>query len=258
MPVPNYFENRLAAKRYSAARPNIHPTALGKFAAFAGIELPVGNALDVGCGTGQSTVALAAVAQRVVGIDPSDEMLAGCGSHPSIEYRRVAAESIPTGDDEFDLITVAQAFHWLDQDAFLAEARRVLRSAGWLVIYTSWFTAEMKGNVAFADWFRGQYLSCYPTPPRNRAPITDKHALEHGLSLRGEEGFSDEVSMTIRRFTDYQLSTTNVIAAVKEQRELFEETDRWIASSIEPYFEGQEEQTFLFSGKIWYLEKNAA
>ena len=253
----HYFENRLAAERYAAARPYIHPTALSKFVAFTGIDLPVAHAIDIGCGTGQSTVALADIAHRVVGIEPSDYMLAGCESHPRIEYKRSVAERIPTDDEEFDLVTVAHAFHWLDQDAFLAEARRVLRQSGWLVIYNGWFTAEMKESVAFANWFKGQYLSRYPTPSRNHEPITDRHARQHGFTLRGEEGFSDEVHMTIRRFTDYELSTTNVIAAVKEQRGLFEEAERWIATSIEPFFEGQEERTFLFSGKIWYLEKNA-
>ena len=61
------------------------------------------------------------IARRVVGIEPSDYMLAGCESHPRIEYKRSVAERIPTDAEEFDLVTVAHAFHWLDQDAFLAE-----------------------------------------------------------------------------------------------------------------------------------------
>jgi predicted TPR repeat methyltransferase len=66
----NYFENRLAAERYVAARPYIHPIALSKFVGFAGIEFPINEALDVGCGTGQSSIALAEIARHVVGIDP--------------------------------------------------------------------------------------------------------------------------------------------------------------------------------------------
>jgi len=258
MTVTNYFENRLAAARYAAARPDIHPRALSKFVSFAGIELPVDEALDVGCGTGQSSIALAEIARHVVGLDPSEHMLAECVPHPNVDYKRSSAESLPAGAGEVDLITVAQAFHWLDQDAFLAEAHRVLRSSGWLLIYNSWFTAQMKENAEFANWFVGQYLARYPTPARNIAPITDERMRERGFSVRGEHEFSNEVRMTVRQFTDYELSTTNVIAATRNETELFEEAEQWIAASIEPLFEGQEERTFLFSGRIWYLRREAA
>ena len=255
MTETKYFENRQSAVRYATARPDIHGTALSKFVALSRIEIPVSKALDVGCGTGQSALALADLAVDVVAMDPSESMLAQCKSRPNIEYKLAAAEDIPANEETFDLITVAQAFHWLNQDAFLAEAQRVLRDGGWLVIYGAWFTAEMKENSDFAKWFKERYLSRFPTPPRNKTPINDAWAREYGFSVRGEEGFSVEAPMTVDRFTDYELSTTNVIAAVEEQRGMFKEAEKWIADSIEPFFDGEKERTFLFSGKSSYLQK---
>lgn len=245
------------ARRYAMARPEIHPTAVEKFRRFAQIDTPLSMALDVGCGTGQSTVALTDVARRVIGIDPSVEMLKQAASHPNVEYQQSAAEHTPFRDSQFDLITAAQAFHWFDHDAFLGEAHRLLRVPGWLVVYTSWFTGEMKGKPAFSDWFKGEYLSRYPTPPRDRTPITKEFVRKHGLVLRGEDEFSNEVGMTIHRFTDYQLSTTNIIAAVKQGTDSFDDAARWIHGSLKPFFSKRRERVFLFSGKMWYLKKVA-
>jgi ubiquinone/menaquinone biosynthesis C-methylase UbiE len=184
-------------------------------------------------------------------------MLREAGHHPRVVFLQATAEEIPLADEQFDLITAAQAFHWFDQEAFLAESHRLLRGSGWLVVYTSWFTAEMKEQPGFADWFRGDYISKYPTPPRDRAELTEERARRHGFAFRGEEVFPNEIRMSSRRFTDYQLSTTNVLASVERGTTNFEEAARWIQSSIASFFGDHQERTFLFSGKIWYLQKPA-
>ncbi len=226
MSSSNYFKHGIDAKRYTRARPYIHSTAIEKFRSFAGIESPFPRALDVGGGTGQSTVALAEIATSIIGVDPSADMLAHALPHANVEYQQSTAEAIALEDGQLDLITAAQAFHWFDHDAFLAESNRLLRMSGWLVIYTSWFTSEMGEDPTFADWFKNEYLSRYPTPPRNRNPITADLAEAHGFAFRGEDEFSDKLSMTIDRFTDYMLSTTNIIAAVERGDELFDAADR--------------------------------
>jgi ubiquinone/menaquinone biosynthesis C-methylase UbiE len=44
------------------------------------------------------------------------------------------AEAIPLPDDAVDAVTVAQAFHWFDEEAALREVDRVLRPGGQLAI----------------------------------------------------------------------------------------------------------------------------
>ena len=112
-------------------------------------------------------------------------MLAHAIPHPNVKYQQSTAEHIPLADQQVDLITAAQTFHWFDQNAFLAESTRLLRSAGWLVIYMSRFTGEMKENSTFSSWFECEYLDRYPTPPRNRTPIT--RTLHKNLGLLFEE-----------------------------------------------------------------------
>jgi ubiquinone/menaquinone biosynthesis C-methylase UbiE len=82
---------------------------------------------DVGCGTGIFTRLLAARDVDAVGIDPNEDMLAQARAAGGASYR--LAEAAATGLERHSvaLITVAQAFHWLDRDAALGEFERILR-----------------------------------------------------------------------------------------------------------------------------------
>ena len=59
---PNQFLHQTSAERYHRARPYFHPVVVEKIREHLQIEGPVASALDVGCGTGQSSVALRAIA----------------------------------------------------------------------------------------------------------------------------------------------------------------------------------------------------
>jgi ubiquinone/menaquinone biosynthesis C-methylase UbiE len=255
--VVNYFSRGMDAERYARSRPYIHSTAISKFRTFADIDKPFPRALDVGCGTGQSTVALSEIATSVIGIDSSSDMLSNAIPHQKIEYRQSTAEAIPFEDEKFDLITAGQAFHWFDHDAFLSESHRLLRVPGWLVIYTSWFTGNIKEDSKFFDWFKGEYLKRYPSPPRTRNHITRELAEKHSFTFHGEEEFTNEIKMSSNRFKDYQLSTSNVIAVVEKGNVGFDDVKDWLHNSLAPFYDSQHERTFIFYGKIWYLEKTA-
>jgi ArsR family transcriptional regulator len=94
---------------------------------------------DLGCGTGQLTRALAPFVARVVAIDASVEMLAAArdrlGEFPNVEVRAAELEDLPLGDGELDAAIVFLVLHYLtDPSAAVAEAHRVLRNAGKLLI----------------------------------------------------------------------------------------------------------------------------
>ena len=150
----NLFGYRTAAQRYTKGRPYFHPKVIARVRDFLGLKGPVEAALDVGCGSGLSTVALAEIARRVVGVDASSEMLALAPTDARVSYAVAPAEVLPFGDDAFDLLTTSQAFHWFDRDGFLGEARRVLRPGGHLVVYDHYFAARMEENESFRAWFR--------------------------------------------------------------------------------------------------------
>ncbi|MFD5214731.1 class I SAM-dependent methyltransferase [Microbacterium sp. NPDC058345] len=100
-------------------------------AADAIIPVPVDTALDLGAGTGKFTERLIRRASRVIGVEPSAQMLAVLRDKlPGVDARIGSAESIPVADASVDVVTVAQAFHWFDREPACAEIRRVLVPGG--------------------------------------------------------------------------------------------------------------------------------
>ena len=97
---------------------------------------PGDRVLDVACGTGTSTAALAKRGARVVGIDFSTGMIAEAKRrHPELEFIEGDAQALPFGDDEFDAVTVSFGLrNFAAPDVALAEMYRVLRPGGRLVI----------------------------------------------------------------------------------------------------------------------------
>lgn len=97
--------------------------------------------LDVGCGTGEFERFVLAEnrAQTMVGVDPSMKMLEiarrKCAAYPNVTFCRVGASDLPFGNESFDVIVSASAFHYFEQpETALAEMRRVLKPSGSLII----------------------------------------------------------------------------------------------------------------------------
>ncbi|HUL80185.1 MAG TPA: methyltransferase domain-containing protein [Vicinamibacteria bacterium] len=114
------------ASGYARCRPSYPDALVDRLVSAA--EVREGDRVaDVGCGTGIFTRLLAARGLEVVGIDPSADMLAeGRAGGGAAEYRRGEAAATGLGDASVALVTVAQAFHWFDVDAALAEFQRIL------------------------------------------------------------------------------------------------------------------------------------
>ena len=76
------------------------------------------NAWDVATGNGQVAVELAEQFKQVLATDLSAQQLAEAPKIDNITYRVQTAEAPFENVTRFDLITVAQAMHWFDFEAF--------------------------------------------------------------------------------------------------------------------------------------------
>ncbi len=253
----NYFEHETAARRYAESRPYFHPLVVRRIRDFLELREPVPTALDVACGTGQSSVALKEIAYQIVATDVSRQMLAQAPQDERIRYLEAPAEELPFADESFDLITVASAFHWFDRARFLDEARRVLRRSGWLIVYDNAFLGKMTENAGYERWHRERYLARYPSPPRDRRPLTNEDASSHRFFLIRREEYTNEVSFSLQELTDYLMSQSNALAAIEEGRENEENVRSWLMDAQASFFEGQK-GTFLFEGSIYYLRRDSA
>jgi SAM-dependent methyltransferase len=105
---------------------------------------PGERVLDIGSGPGLLAGEMAeqvGAEGRVHGIDPSDSMLAiARRSGTPVDYGRGDALALPFGDEQFDVVVATQVYEYVeDIDGALAEARRVLRPGGrLLVLDTDW------------------------------------------------------------------------------------------------------------------------
>src|SRR4051812_6275932 len=106
-----YFSHQSAAQRYALGRPYVHPQVMDRVRRHLELANPVPLALDVGCGTGQSTVALSEIAERVVGTDIAVEMVRLAPRSDGTSYVVSRSEEMPFASGVFDLATVAMAFH---------------------------------------------------------------------------------------------------------------------------------------------------
>ncbi|KAJ3077619.1 hypothetical protein HK102_005083 [Quaeritorhiza haematococci] len=92
--------------------------------------------LDLAAGTGKFTrLLLPFNPKRLEAVEPSPTMRSEFMLLvPQVPIHAGTATSIPFEDQSFDLVTVAQAFHWFANDAALTEIHRVLKPNGKLVL----------------------------------------------------------------------------------------------------------------------------
>ncbi len=123
-----------AAESYERGRPSWAPEAVGLLESELGLG-PGRAVADVAAGTGKLTRLLVPSGAAVVAVEPIPEM-AGVlrRAVPGVPVAQGMAEGLPLRDGSVDAVVVAEAFHWFDPGAALAEVRRVLRPGGGLAM----------------------------------------------------------------------------------------------------------------------------
>lgn len=241
MTRPNPFV--AAADRYAQGRPYHHARTLRR--ALAGWTPRL--ALDVACGTGLSTRGLAELGIAVVGVDVAPAMVARARADTGLAYAVAAAEALPVGTGTVELVTVGSGVHWFDQRQFAAEAARVLRPGGMLLLYEH--AGGTLPDPAFRDWMRGTYLRRFPSPPRGM--LAAEFPATGVLVPERADEWSDEVEMTSAAFAAYLTSQSNVAA---------EPADRvraWFKAELAPFFAGDKPRSVSFRGSCRMLRRGA-
>jgi ubiquinone/menaquinone biosynthesis C-methylase UbiE len=114
------------AEAYDRGRPSYPAEAV---AWLAGGEAKV--VLELAAGTGKLTRELVDQGHAVFATEPDEAMLEVLRERvPEVSAKVATAEEIPANDRSVDVVVVAQAFHWFDHDAALAEIARVLKPGG--------------------------------------------------------------------------------------------------------------------------------
>lgn len=248
-----YFDSAEVASFYAASRPYFHPLVMDRVREVAKLSGRMDHGLDVGCGTGLSSVALLDLVYRVIGTDISPAMLRAARKEQGVSYIAATAERQPILDQSQDVLTISSAYHWVDPERFLHEVRRVLKPGGLFAVYENGFSGEMIGNPAFIDWARGEYVGRYPTPAR-RAGFSP-HVAQVGFETLISERYENVVRFTPLQLAEYLTTQSNVINAVESGRITYEACREWLHEAVKPQFENEGGANFRFVGSIHLLRR---
>lgn len=161
------------ADHYDRYRPSPPEALAGLLGQFLRREHPK-LVVDLGCGSGLSTRYWSGRAHGVVGVDPTEAMLAQARSVEAsgVEYRKGFSHATGLEDACADMVTCSQSLHWMDPQPTFEEAARILRPGGVFAAYDY-------------DW-----------PPVTAEPEVDalyRECMEHSRKLEKAAGVSSEV-----------------------------------------------------------------
>ncbi len=132
-----------AADVYERSRPTYPPEAAAWL-----VPASARTAVDLGAGTGKFTRSLVELGLDVIAVEPDPVMLGTlAGALPGVGAVEGSAERMPLPDASADVVTVAQAWHWVDPPRALPEIARVLRPGGTLGLV--WNLRDIR-----VDWVR--------------------------------------------------------------------------------------------------------
>ena len=168
-------------------------------------------AWDCATGNGQAATALAKHFNKVIATDISPNQIEHAVSAGNIEYIVAPADNSTIPDNSVDLVTVAQAYHWLDPVAFKKEVQRVCKPGGVIAIwmYSNPITGETSVDHALSRFYR-RIVGPYWDPARK---LVDDHYTT--VSFEFEEMPSREFEMELSWKKEDLLNYVATWSAVK-------------------------------------------
>lgn len=187
------------AKSYAEARPGYPVDLFDWLASLCG-----GRALawDCATGSGQAALMLAKHFDAVIATDASAEQIANAVRAKNVEYHVAPAEHSGIPGASVDLVTVAQALHWFDLDAFHAEAKRVLKPDGVLAAWGYHLTRVSSPIDRAIDLFDAEIVGPY-WPPERRHIDAHYRDLEFPFARIDAPEFAMRLEWNRKQFLDY-------------------------------------------------------
>ncbi len=169
-----------------------------------------GRAWDCATGNGQVAAVLAQSFAAVEATDISAAQLAHAPAMANVRYQISPAETTPFAAESFDLITVGQAVHWFEPEAFNEEARRVLRPGGVLAEWGYDLATIGPGLDPLLRTFHDDTLG--PYWDAHRWHITERYArLPFPFAQVETLALADERQLSAEWFLNYLRTWSSVV-----------------------------------------------
>jgi ubiquinone/menaquinone biosynthesis C-methylase UbiE len=188
------------ALHYDAWRPPLHACILATGIA-SGERFQRG--LDLGCGTGHSTHALAKYCSEVVGIDPDEEMVSRAKPRKKVSFSTQLLSSLK-GKPAFDVVTFAGSLHYMDSLQVIDELRPLLHKGATLIAYDF--------DVRLDNYFH--CLGFLPAPSDynhqagfEQVEIVSIKCVTRGMSFRASSEQLAHLLLSLRDFREWAKET---------------------------------------------------
>jgi SAM-dependent methyltransferase len=153
------------------------------------------EALDLGCGTGQIAIPLAASVNEVVAVDPQPDMLewgerrADEVGVDNVVWKQGDSTTLDTlALPDLDLVTMGASFHWMDRDAVMAYLDGKVVPGGAVVVASGGAVDE--SPPAWAEIIR-EIRERYLGKQRRAGSGTYEHPAERHEVILARSPFSD-------------------------------------------------------------------
>jgi SAM-dependent methyltransferase len=176
------------AEQYERARPAYPPELFDDLVSLTGLA-PGDRVLEIGTGTGQVTVPVAAWGLRVLGVELGPRLAAiarkKLGPYPGSEVVVDDFETWEPPAEPFDAVVSMSAFHWIDPDVGFAKAHELLRKDGWLALGGNVHVWPEGGDPFWAE-VQEDYDAVVPNPDNRPPPRPeDVHDLRDTIESSG-------------------------------------------------------------------------
>ena len=147
MKAPDWNRTAEDYARHRAAFPDWFHARLAE----RGLFTPASRILDLGTGTGHLARGFAKAGAKVIGLDIAAGMMSAArdldrAAGVAIDYVEAPAEATGLPDGAFNLVTAGTCWHWFEKARVAAEAKRLLKPGGHLMI-ANLFWLPVLGNI---------------------------------------------------------------------------------------------------------------
>ena len=240
-----FYESEEITQYYSKYRPTFPPQLWKRIFDFQEKHSVGYNfALDLACGSGQSTFELCNHFHHTIGVDISKAQIACAlekaavnGKGDNVEFVVAPASKLPVEDESVDLLTCSVAWQWLHPGTFFSEVDRVLKRTGILAVYSYWFPTlcDKRCENLFSDFvnkctvlqenFYGKDVAVnHYRDIRLPYPVAERHEMVHRSTLSLEEfaGYMKSFD-EYATYCEQNPGTTALENLVKEMRKILTE-----------------------------------
>lgn len=175
-------------------------------------------AWDCATGNGQAAKVLADYFGKVEASDISEAQINNAVCKKNIHYRICPAEQTPFADNSFDLITVAQAYHWLNWKKFREEAERVGKNNSVIAVwgYNNFSTDDEKLNQLIHHFYYNIIFSYWDAERRHVENNYD--SVEFNFQALPSKSFGTDLIYTKEHLIGYLQSWSAVQNYIKANR----------------------------------------